>query len=54
MAVEKIPGWFERLLMPKLSEISGDIKATNTRIASLDAKIESFRNETKMMPKLRA
>jgi len=40
MPVEKIPSWIERLLMPKLSEIGGDIKV-------LDAKIESFRNETK-------
>ncbi len=40
MPVEKIPSWIERLLMPKLSEISGEIKA-------LDTKIDSLRNETK-------
>ncbi len=40
MTTEKIPGWIERLLLPKLSEISGDVKA-------LDIKIESLRNETK-------
>jgi len=40
MPVEKIPGWIERLLLPKLSEMSSDIK-------SLDTKLTSFRNETK-------
>lgn len=34
MTAEKIPSWIERLLMPKLSEISGEIKAINTRICS--------------------
>jgi hypothetical protein len=32
--------WIERLLMPKLNEISGEIKALNT-------KIDSIRSETK-------
>jgi len=36
MAAEKIPGWIERLLLPKLSEISGDIKAVNGRIDALE------------------
>jgi len=40
MPIEKIPGWIERLLLPKLSEMSSDIKA-------LDTKLTSFRNETK-------
>jgi hypothetical protein len=40
MSVEKIPGWIERLLLPKLSEISSDVK-------NLDVKLMSFRNETK-------
>jgi chromosome segregation ATPase len=47
MPAEKIPGWIERLLMPKLSEISGDIKAINARIDSTNEKIDSLRNETK-------
>jgi chromosome segregation ATPase len=58
MAAEKIPGWIERLLLPKLSEISGDVKTINgridalesnmnTRIDSLEAQIGSLRNETK-------
>ncbi len=41
MPVEKIPSVIERLLLPKLSEISGDIKA-------LDIKIDSLRNEIKI------
>ncbi len=41
MPVEKIPSVIERLLLPKLSEISGDIKA-------LDIKIDSLRNETRI------
>ncbi len=45
MPVEKIPSWLERLLLPKLIEISGDIKAFNARIDALDDKIDSLRNE---------
>jgi len=37
MASEKIPGWVERLLLPKLSEITGNIKAVNGRIDALDS-----------------
>ncbi len=36
MPAEKISGWIERLLLPKLTEIGGDVKA-------LDVKVESFR-----------
>ncbi|MCZ7357905.1 MAG: hypothetical protein O8C66_03875 [Candidatus Methanoperedens sp.] len=38
---EKIPGRIERASLPRLSEISGDVK-------TLDVKIESIRNETKI------
>ena len=49
MPAEKIPGWIERLLLPKLSELDGDgeIKAVNTRIYSVNERIDSLRNETK-------
>jgi uncharacterized coiled-coil DUF342 family protein len=54
MPAEKIPEWIERLLLPKLSEISGELKdirgelkAINTRIDATDDKIGSLRNETK-------
>jgi predicted nucleic acid-binding Zn-ribbon protein len=42
---EKIPSWIEMLLLPKLSEIGGEIKALNARIDSLEKTIESLRNE---------
>lgn len=56
MTAEKIPSWIEKLLLPKLSEMSGDIKAINARIdsletnmniriGSLEAQIVSLRNE---------
>ncbi|GFO96812.1 uncharacterized protein ig2599ANME_1002 [groundwater metagenome] len=52
MPVEKIPSGIERLLLPKLSSIEGELKefrselkAINTRIDSTDAKIEGLRKE---------
>ena len=42
---EKVPSWLGRLLLPKLSEISGDIKALNARIDSLE-KTMNTRFET--------
>ena len=47
--VEKIPSWIEKLLLPKLSEITGEIKAINARIDSLEKtfneRFVSLRNE---------
>ena len=40
--VEKVPSWIERLLLPRLSEMAGEIKALN-------ARFESLRNE--MLPR---
>jgi flagellar capping protein FliD len=53
---EKIPGWIERLLLPKLSslegdlkafraEVTGEFKAVNGRIDSLEKQLSSLRNE---------
>ena len=39
---EKIPGWLERVLLPRLSEIAGDIKAIYARIEGLDNKIDEL------------
>ncbi len=47
MVAEKIPSWIERLLLPRLSNIDGELKAINTRINSINEKIDSLRNETK-------
>ena len=43
--VEKVPSWIERLLLPRLSEMAGEIKALN-------ARFESLRNE--MLPRFEA
>ena len=45
--MEKIPAWIERLLLPKLNEITGEIKALHTRIDSVEKEIASLRSETK-------
>jgi len=53
---EKIPGWIERLLLPRLSSIEGELKAfrgevtgkfeaVNGRIDSLEKQMSSLRNE---------
>ena len=44
--MEKIPSRIERLLLPKLNEITGEIKAIHTRIDSVGKEVVSLRNET--------
>jgi predicted nucleic acid-binding Zn-ribbon protein len=39
---EKIPGWLERVLLPQISELKGDVKVVNVRINGLDAKISNL------------
>ncbi len=46
MPAEKIPSVIERLLLPRLSEISGDIKALNAKVDSTNERIGSL--ESKM------
>ncbi len=36
---EKVPGWLERVLLPQISELKGEVKVVNARIDDLDAKI---------------
>lgn len=43
--MEKIPTWIGRLLLPKLNEITGEIKAIHTRIDPVEKEIVSLRNE---------
>ena len=38
---EKIPGWLERVLLPRLSEMAGEIKVVNVRIDALDEKLST-------------
>ncbi|MEM3419081.1 MAG: hypothetical protein QW806_02540 [Nitrososphaerota archaeon] len=44
--VEKVPGWIERILLTKLSEITGEIKAINARIDSLEKRIQMMEKLT--------
>lgn len=44
--MEKVPSWMERLLLPKLNEITGELKAIHTRIDAVEKEIVSLRNET--------
>jgi len=39
--MDKIPAGIERLLLPKLNEISGEIKALYTRIDSVEKKVSA-------------
>ncbi len=50
LVVEKVPGWIEKVLLPKLSEIKvelkslrgemqGELKSINTRIDSVETKL---------------
>ena len=43
--MEKIPGWIEKLLLPKLNEITGEIKAIHTRIDAVEKEVASLRRE---------
>jgi peptidoglycan hydrolase CwlO-like protein len=38
----KIPGWIERLLLPRLSSIEGELKAVNSEMKRLETKIDSL------------
>ncbi len=29
---EKVPGWLERILLPQLNEVKGEVKAVNARM----------------------
>lgn len=42
MPVEKIPGWFEHLLLLKLSKISGEVKALDTKIEGIDYRFSGI------------
>jgi tetrahydromethanopterin S-methyltransferase subunit G len=50
--MEKIPAWIERMLLPKLNEITGEIKAIHTRIDAVEKEVASLRSE--MMTKFEA
>jgi tetrahydromethanopterin S-methyltransferase subunit G len=37
---EKIPSWLERVLLPQISELKGEVKVLHTRIDGLGEKID--------------
>lgn len=42
---EKTLGWLQRVLLPELSEMKGEVKAVHSEIKRLDGKVDSLRNE---------
>ena len=40
MMAEKVPGWLEKILLPQLGELKGEIKAVNGRLTGLESKID--------------
>jgi archaellum component FlaC len=40
-------GSFERLVLPRLNSIDGELKAVNTKIESVDKSVNSLRSELK-------
>lgn len=39
---EKVPGWLERVLLPQLNEVKGELKAVNARIDGVEGKIDGL------------
>lgn len=44
--VEKVPGWLERVLLPEISEVKGELKAINGRI---DGEFKAVHSEMEAM-----
>ncbi len=40
-ALEKAPSWVERMLIPSLNEMKGELKAIHTRIDSLESNMNT-------------
>ena len=38
---EKVPGWLERVLLPQITELKGEIRVLSTTIDGLDEKIDA-------------
>jgi hypothetical protein len=38
---EKIPAWLERVLLPQISELKGEVKVLSTRIDAMDERLSS-------------
>jgi len=48
--VERVPGWLERVLLPQISEVKGELKAMNALINGLEGKWRE--NSRQSIPKL--
>ncbi|MDE1819431.1 MAG: hypothetical protein KGJ23_00535 [Euryarchaeota archaeon] len=44
-AVEKVPGWLERLLLPKLSEIKGELAGVRGEITAVRGELAALRSD---------
>ncbi len=49
MTTEKIPSWIERLLLPKLSALEGEIKAIHGEIKAVNTRIDSVYEKFNML-----
>lgn len=36
----RVPGWLERVLLPQVNELKGEIKALDARVGGFEAKVE--------------
>jgi hypothetical protein len=43
---EKVPGWLERILLPQMSELKGEVKAINAR---LDGEFKAVHSEIRRL-----
>jgi hypothetical protein len=43
---EKVPGWLERILLPQISELKGEVKAINAR---LDGEFKAVHSEIRRL-----
>jgi len=37
---EKVPGWLERILLPQISEVKGELRAVSGRLDGLEGKMD--------------
>jgi peptidoglycan hydrolase CwlO-like protein len=40
MMATRVPGWLERVLLPQMNELKGEIKALDAKLGGLDSKVE--------------
>ena len=40
MMATKVPGWLERVLLPQMNELKGEIKALDAKVGGFESKVE--------------